>query len=45
MVNAQARLAQAREDRIAGVFVWRQARVDLAQSSGTIASLSMPAHR
>jgi outer membrane protein TolC len=42
VVEAQALLAQARDDRIAVVFSWNQARVDLAQANGTISSLSMP---
>jgi outer membrane protein TolC len=44
VVEAQALLAQARDDRIAAVFSWNQARVDLAQAAGTVGTLSMPAN-
>lgn len=42
VVEALGRLAQAREDRIAAVFSWNSARVDLAQAAGMTGPLSMP---
>jgi outer membrane protein len=42
VVDAQAKLTQARSDRIAVLFTWNQARVDLSQASGTMGSLALP---
>jgi outer membrane protein TolC len=42
VVEAQAKLTQARADRIAVLYTWNQARVDLAQASGTMGSVALP---
>jgi outer membrane protein TolC len=42
VVDAQAKLTQARSDKIAVLYTWNLARVDLAQASGTMASLALP---
>ncbi len=41
VVEAQAKVAQSRDDRIGVLFAWSQAKVDLAQATGTMASLSL----
>ena len=41
VVEAQARSAQAQDDLIGVLFNWNQARVDLAQATGTVSALSM----
>jgi outer membrane protein TolC len=42
VVDAQAKLTQARADKIAVLYTWNLARVDLAQASGTMGSLELP---
>jgi outer membrane protein TolC len=42
LVDAQGLLAQSRDNRIAAVFAWSQARVDLADAAASIQSVSMP---
>ena len=42
VVEAQGKLTQARSDKVAVLYTWNQARVDLAQASGTMASLTLP---
>ena len=42
VVEAQGKLTQARGDKVAVLYTWNQARVDLAQASGTMASLTLP---
>lgn len=41
LVNAENREIRAREDRVDAYFAWNQARLDLAQATGTVEQLEM----
>jgi outer membrane protein TolC len=41
LVDAEARASQARQDRVQAYFAWNQARLEMAQATGTAESLDM----